>query len=158
MERKEMEKAIGYDPFDGEWDTDVLTLSDKIVKTREPAYCHACDCSIGRGSLVRSRTDKVDGKICSYKFCTHCTEAMAQDMDDDGERYIDRVDEFAPGVARLREAEQVIHELVNDLTCAQGKPMPRWANKATGDCSEMDSIERARRWTERANVNSESEA
>lgn len=76
------EDCLSCDPFLGDMDGGPV-LSDKVVKFRaHGATCNYCREAIPAGSWGRSRTEKTDGELMSFRWCTTCSKAMAEDDDD----------------------------------------------------------------------------
>jgi len=78
--------ALAFDPFAGDFgDQGDKTLRDKIVTARKSGECTECQQPIHAGMRIRSRTDRMDETLMSYRWCQPCCEAMAISWKDDGE-------------------------------------------------------------------------
>lgn len=72
---------LGLDPFDGEFgNSEDVTLSDKMVRARKEHRCFWCSEIIKLKELHRYRVDKIDGKICTYRWCADCCTAIIADI------------------------------------------------------------------------------
>lgn len=70
--------ALNLDPWEGDRDSDAVTLRDAFVTTRKPALCAICFGLIAVGSRVRSQTQRSEEmrKVMTFKFCDACCRAM----------------------------------------------------------------------------------
>lgn len=71
-------KALAFDPFQGDIDGGAL-LKDKIVTARKEAECNNCKSTVKPGDRVRSITERDYDELVTYRFCTACCVAMAED-------------------------------------------------------------------------------
>jgi hypothetical protein len=86
LTEKQKADCLAYDPFAGDFgDQGDKPLIDKIVKTRKAGECNKCTQQIVPGTEIRSRTDRADGAIMSFRWCHDCCVAMATSWEDDGE-------------------------------------------------------------------------
>lgn len=73
-----------FDPFDGDfggqWDK---VLSDKMVVARKAHVCAHCDGPVSVGERHRSRSERVDGDLMSWRWCAACCDLMARISDGD---------------------------------------------------------------------------
>lgn len=75
--------ALCVDPWEGDRDSDAVTLRDGFVTTRKPASCAICFGSIAVGTRVRSQTQRSEEmrKVMTFKFCDACCRAMVVVVD-----------------------------------------------------------------------------
>lgn len=71
----DLNEALNFDWFQGDFGEGETTLSNKIVKGRKEHLCHHCDQAIKKGDLHRSMTQKVDGELETYRWCQKCCVA-----------------------------------------------------------------------------------
>lgn len=79
-------EALRYFPFDGDFgNVGDRILRDKIVRFRKAGPCHICGVDVEPGTEGRSLTMLwVDDGVMTYRYCTPCTQAMADNWSDDG--------------------------------------------------------------------------
>lgn len=71
-------KCLGFDPFEGDFgNPGDRTFRDRIATARKAYECSHCGGAICIGDRHRSRIDKVDGEIMSFRWCTDCCAVMA---------------------------------------------------------------------------------
>ena len=74
-----MNDVLAFDPFEGDFgEPGDVTFRDAMVKARKAHQCSHCDGSIAVGELHRSRSDKADGELMSWRWCALCCDAMLQ--------------------------------------------------------------------------------
>lgn len=64
-----------FDPFDGD-NFEANRIKDKVVKVRKDYVCQHCYGIVQKGTLSRKIVESVEGKLCSFRFCTDCCKAM----------------------------------------------------------------------------------
>lgn len=76
---------LAYNPFDGDRDSQVRVMSDKLLTTRKPHRCTVCWDDIPPGARVRARSevDQQDRRAMTFYFCPPCCEAMALSWTDE---------------------------------------------------------------------------
>jgi hypothetical protein len=73
-----IDKAVlQFDPWCGD-ESDVTTLSDRMVVTRVKSVCAICFENILPRDRVRTKVEKWDGKMKTFRFCVNCCAAMAR--------------------------------------------------------------------------------
>jgi len=79
-------EALRYYPFDGDFgNVGDRILRDKIVRFRKAGPCHICGGDVVPGTDGRSLTMLwVDDGVMTYRYCTLCTQAMADSWLDNG--------------------------------------------------------------------------
>ena len=77
--------ALRYDPFAGDFASPgTRTFKDKIVTLRKERECSNCGRKAKEESRCRSRTDRFEGKMEEYTWCSDCTLAMGIAVLDEG--------------------------------------------------------------------------
>ena len=85
---KQVELCLEYLP---DLDEEISRVSDKIVCARKDAMCCMCGQPALAGTNHRVETARVDGALCSCRYCEPCCVAMAMSWEDDGEEIEKRV-------------------------------------------------------------------
>lgn len=76
---------LDYDPFAGDFGyPDTVFFHDKIVKARKEHKCFHCGDQIKIGELYRSRAEKYEGEMRSWRWCAKCCEAMIKELNNQG--------------------------------------------------------------------------
>jgi hypothetical protein len=73
----DLNQALSYDPFSGDMDGEVVRFTDKIVTARKYHRCHHCGDTIKPKEKGRTRVDKFDDTMTTYRWCSNCTAIMA---------------------------------------------------------------------------------
>jgi hypothetical protein len=68
---------LSFNPWCGD-ESDVTTLSDRMVVTRVSSTCAICFGKILPADRVRTKVEKMDGKVKTFRFCVECCAAMAR--------------------------------------------------------------------------------
>jgi len=78
-------QLLGYDPFEGDRDTDVRLRSVKLSRLRKDATCMGNGISklhqVQRGSRVRIEKAMFEGEWCRYAVCIPCISEWLQEID-----------------------------------------------------------------------------
>lgn len=73
------ELILAFDPFDGDFGSQGdKVLSDKIVVALKTYVCAHCDGPVGTSERHRSRSERVDGGLMSWRWCAACCDLMAR--------------------------------------------------------------------------------
>ena len=67
------------------------TLRDKIVTARKGGECHDCGQQIRPGERIRTLTERFDGELGTYRWCSECCAAMARSEVDGGDAWTARL-------------------------------------------------------------------
>ena len=104
---------LDYDPFEGDFgEPGDNVFSDRLVLSRKTYECFHCSGVIAVGEKHRSRYEKRDGEMRSFRWCRKCCEAMvaeliAEESDDDPDEPADRFPfECRHGIAKARENDK----------------------------------------------------
>ena len=82
----EEELILAFNMFEGDRDSNVRLLSDKMVDTRAPHRCVICQETFPAKSRARARTerDNTDKRVMTFYACPVCCRAMAASWEDAG--------------------------------------------------------------------------
>ncbi|MCR4374205.1 MAG: hypothetical protein NUW22_05090 [Acidobacteria bacterium] len=69
--------VLCFIPWGGD-ESDVTTLSDKMVVARKEASCAICFGPIMPKDRVRAQVQVYDGKVRTFQFCVVCCAAMVR--------------------------------------------------------------------------------
>ena len=87
----EIKIVLAHNPFEGDSDTRVRYINNKMVRPYKDSLCHCCKQVIPRRTQARSITAVFEGQeLGSYKICMSCCKAILEDSRDCGERLNDR--------------------------------------------------------------------
>lgn len=93
MTPEQEENALAHDMFAGDFGTpDDHVFRNAMVTARKAGPCHCCREEIQPKSRIRSQTEKYDGEIMTFRWCTLCCEAMARSGADNGDSLQKRFD------------------------------------------------------------------
>ena len=104
---------LDYDPFEGDFGAPGdKVFSDRLVLSRKTYECFHCGGGIAFGEKHRSRYEKSDGEMRTFRWCGKCCEAMvaeliAEESDDDPDEPEDRFPfERRHGVAKANAGDK----------------------------------------------------
>lgn len=69
--------CLADDPFAGDFGCGEVALSDKMVTNRGGGTCHMCDGHCEPGTRNRVLTERVDGRLETFRWCQECCFSMA---------------------------------------------------------------------------------
>lgn len=83
IQRADEATILRFNPWEGDQDSDAVTLRDVFVTTRKPSRCALCFGDIQKDSRVRAQTQRSaeQRKVMTFKFCDECCRAMVVCVD-----------------------------------------------------------------------------
>jgi hypothetical protein len=78
--------VLHYELFQGDRDSNVVLLANRMLVTRKPHDCVICREMIPGGTRVRAQSEvsRDDNQVARFYVCVPCCEAIAKRFEDNG--------------------------------------------------------------------------
>lgn len=78
--------VLNFELFQGDRDSNVVQLANRMLVTRKPHGCVICQETIPTGTRVRAQSEvnRDDNQVARFYVCVPCCEAIAHRFQDDG--------------------------------------------------------------------------